>query len=366
MKHKLIAGLLCAVVLTTSVYSVTGMASAASTAVTAQLRPNVTVQIDGTARTFYNAQGQEVYPIIYNGSTYLPLRSIGELMNKNVNWNSSTNTVTVSGVRTAGGVVGIPNHTAKQMDVTFYLRPEITVVIDGTVRTFYSSDGKQVSPAVYNGSIYLPIRSIGEIMGKSVFWDGRTQTVVLSANLNDNVTDYDTNNGVIVVPPATKPSIPENETAVTLEKAKQIALKHAGKTASQVTFVKAQKDFDDGRWEYEIEFIVSSKNGYLEYDYEIDAMTGKILSCDYDAESYTPDTNGNAAQPAVSETAAKKTALARVPGATAANLCEFKLEHDDGRWEYEGKIVYKQMEYEFTIDASTGAIVEWEAESIYD
>lgn len=368
MKNKMIAGLLCAVVLTASVCSLSGAARAAtSTAVTAQLRPNVAVQIDGTVHTFYNAQGQEVFPILYNGTTYLPLRSMGEVMNKNVTWNSATNTVTMGGVRTDSGVVGVPNHTAKQTDVTFYLRPDITVVIDDVVRTFYDSTGKQVSPAVYNGSIYLPVRSVGEMMGKTVYWDSKTQTVVMNAKQgNGDVTDYDSANNGTVVPPATNPTTPETGKAVTLEQAKQIALNHAKKTATQVTFVKANKGFDDGRWEYEIEFIVASENGYLEYDYEIDAATGKILSCDYDAEGYAPATNGNGTQATVGEDAAKKTALARVPGATAANLRQFKLDYDDGRLEYEGKIVYKQMEYEFVIDGSTGTVVEWEVESIYD
>ena len=40
---------------------------------------------------------QRVYPILYNGSTYLPLRAIGEIMNKEVVWNNSTKTITLSG-----------------------------------------------------------------------------------------------------------------------------------------------------------------------------------------------------------------------------------------------------------------------------
>ncbi len=367
MKHKLIAGLLSAAILTASVCGLTGNASAAGTAVTAQLRPNVAVEIDGTIRTFYNAQGAEVFPIHYNGSTYLPLRSIGELMNKNVNWNGVTNTVTVGGVREDTGVKGTPNHDAKQTDITFYLRPEITVVIDGTVRTFYDSTGKQVSPAVYNGSIYLPIRSVGEMMGKTVYWDGTRKTVVLYNPLDDDVTDFDTNNGGTVVAPDTKPTNPTNpDGTITLERAKQIALKHAGKKASQVTFVKTEKELDHGHWEYEIEFVVSSKTGYQEYDYEIDAVTGAILGYDYDAESYTPSANEKPQKSAVSEAAAKKTALARVPGAKAEHLRKFEVDYDDGRLEYEGKIVYKQMEYEFEIDAYSGDIREWSAESVFD
>lgn len=365
MTRKTITRLLCTAALTASMCGAAG----ASTAVTAELNPNITVQIDGTARTFYNAQGQEVHPIVYQGTTYLPLRSMGELMNKNVSWNNATNTVTIGGVRTNGNVAGVPDNTAVQTNVTFYLSPEITVIVDGTTRTFYDGAGKQVSPAVYNGSIYLPIRSVGTLMNKTVGWNEATQTITLSNADNGTVTDFDSTNTPAVTPPAvSKPAVSPNKpaAAVTLEQAKQTALKHAGKTASEVTFVKAHKDFDDGRWEYEIEFIVSSGNGYLEYDYEIDASTGKILSYDYDAENYSPVPGENTGSTSISEATAKKTALARVPGATTANLREFKRDLDDGRLEYEGKIIYNGMEYEFTIDASTGAIVEWDVESIHD
>lgn len=50
---------------------------------------------------------------------------------------------------------------------------------------------------------------------------------------------------------------------------------------------------------------------------------------------------------------AKQTVLNKVPGATAANIYEWKLDFDDGRWEYDGKIVYNLMEYDFTVDASS-------------
>lgn len=371
MKRQTITKLLCTAAITASL---AGIASA-STAVTAQLDPNVTVQIDGTARTFFNAQGKEVHPIVYQGTTYLPLRSMGELLNKNVDWNAATNTVTLGGTRTTGNPTGVPDTAARPSVITFELSPEITVIIDGTTRTFSDAAGKQVVPAVYNGSIYLPIRSIGEIMNKTVSWDAATQTVILSGTSGGIVTDYDTSGGTVVTPPAPQPqpTTPPAASGVTLEQAKQTALQHAGKTASQVSFVKARKDFDDGRWQYEIEFIVSSANGYLEYDYDIDAATGKILSYDYDAEGYVPSVTPPASTPSnpapssgISEATAKQNALARVPGATSANLYEFKKDFDDGRWEYEGKIVYNQMEYEFTIDASTGRFLDWDIESIYD
>lgn len=252
-KNRLIQTTACAMALSAALT----VSAFAATNVTATLRPDVTVRIDGVACDFYNAQGKEVHPILYSGTTYIPLRAIGELMGKNVNWDGTTGTASLGGTRTTGNVTGTPDTAAKRTDVTFILRPEYHIVIDGTERTFVNANGTKVDPAIYNGSIYLPLRAIGEIMGKSVSWDGATQTVRLdSATSGGDVTDFDTN--------APSQSAPTG--GVTLEQAKQTALKHAGKTASQVQFVKAQQDWENGRKVYEIEFIVSGGTGYTEYD----------------------------------------------------------------------------------------------------
>jgi len=62
------------------------------------------------------------------------------------------------------------------------------------------------------------------------------------------------------------------------EKAKEIALSHAGLSASAVSELKAELDTDDGRIHYDVEF----KQGNTEYDYDIDASTGEIIK--YDSE----------------------------------------------------------------------------------
>lgn len=64
------------------------------------------------------------------------------------------------------------------------------------------------------------------------------------------------------------------------EKAKQIALDHAKLSESDVTALFVELDYDDGTLRYEVDF---HRGGY-EYDYDIDAKTGKILSYDKDID----------------------------------------------------------------------------------
>ena len=65
---------------------------------------------------------------------------------------------------------------------------------------------------------------------------------------------------------------------ISMDMAKSITLKDAGFRPSFVTFEKALLKKDDGKVMYEIEFFTSA----YEYEYEVDAYTGAILSKDVD------------------------------------------------------------------------------------
>lgn len=70
-----------------------------------------------------------------------------------------------------------------------------------------------------------------------------------------------------------------NTTAnISEERAKEIALSHAGLGSSQVTFKRTELDFDNGIKKYEVEFYYNNR----EYSYEIDANNGNILSYEQD------------------------------------------------------------------------------------
>ena len=140
------------------------------------------------------------------------------------------------------------------------------------------------------------------------------------------------------------------------EKAKEIALNHAGLAEDQTQRLWVKRDYDDGRSIYEVEFYGEGRD---EYDYEIDAVTGEIVAFDTDLHDH--GTAPSEGQSQVSEEQVRQTVLERVPGASAENIF-LHLEWDDGRLEYEGELIYDNMEYEFKIDAYSGAVTEWEAE----
>ena len=119
--------------------------------------------------------------------------------------------------------------------------------------------------------------------------DDRTPKYDIEFRTSDKKYDYEinANNGNIIekdietlkTQQSSKPSgNTGNSDYIGIDKAKQIALSHAGLSESDVRFTKSELDRDDGRYEYEIEFV----SGRTEYEYKIDAVSGKILEHDSD------------------------------------------------------------------------------------
>ena len=252
---------------------------------TARLRPDFTIVIDGKEKNFKRADGSAAFALVYEDSTYLPLRAIGEALGKNVNWDEDTKTITLEGKReTKDSSNKAVEDKAKNISVQ--VRKDFTIVIDGKEETFKTSAGKRIYPLLYDGSTYLPLRAIGQIMDKTVEWDNDTKTVTLTSD-GFTVTDADTfgdkkDRDTVTDADTFKDKVKDKDKNkvkdIGLEKAKEIALKHAGLKKSEVTKLKAERDRDDGIVKYEVEF----EKGRMEYDYEINAETGKILKAEKD------------------------------------------------------------------------------------
>lgn len=142
--------------------------------------------------------------------------------------------------------------------------------------------------------------------------------------------------------------------AIDEAQARSIALEHAGVAESDAKFYRVERDNDDGRAVYEVEFY----SGNTEYDYEISAETGEILSYDSDIEGWAAQSASSTSGSAVTLEQARELVLERVPGAAASDV-QIEQDREDGRDIYEGEVYYDRTEYEFEIDASTGSFIKW-------
>lgn len=154
-------------------------------------------------------------------------------------------------------------------------------------------------------------------------------------------------------------------TAVTAETAKSTALSDAGVSASDATFTKAVLDYDDGRKVYDIEFYTSTH----EYDYEVNAETGKIIKRDSEAFRVQQGTQGNNAGNSgdtgnyIGVEQAKSIAVSHAGlSMSSVTFKKAKVESDDGYTVYEVEFYSNGIEYDYTIDAVSGTIMEYDSD----
>lgn len=222
-------------------------------------------------------------------------------------------------------------------NITARQNTAMTVKVDGTALTMKDDDGDSLYPLTYDGNTYLPAEQLASAVGY-------------------NATSDD--NSVSLTKKAAATSTRTSSTDIGAEKAKEIALQHAGVSASNAVFVKVEREYDDGRLTYDVDFYAGNK----EYDYEILASNGTILSYDADIEGYRiPSSTSSSSSGYIGVERAKEIALQHAGlSSSGVNFDKAEFDHDDGRAEYEIEFHHNFREYEYTIDAASGTILEAE------
>ena len=162
------------------------------------------------------------------------------------------------------------------------------------------------------------------------------------------------------------------------DKAKSVALSHAGVKESATSRLVVEREYDDGRLEYHVEFRVGNK----EYDYEILASNGKILDYDVDVEkekktSTTEKKEETKVAKKEETSTAKKETSADIgrdkaksialnhAGVKESATSRLKVERDldDGRIEYSVEFTVNGKEYDYEISGSNGKILDYDVEA---
>lgn len=168
----------------------------------------------------------------------------------------------------------------------------------------------------------------------------------------------------------------QKSAVIGIEKAKQIAIKNAGVSVSSVRF--DDQEYDEEEQVYEFEFY---SNG-TEYEYDIDAYTGKILSVEKETKVKssveTKQTEPKKDKATVnmkqknkpqkhSDVIGKEKALSIALSHAGlsrsdVNIDEIELDEDDGVKLYEVEFESGSFEYEYEIHARNGKILDYEVE----
>lgn len=142
--------------------------------------------------------------------------------------------------------------------------------------------------------------------------------------------------------------------------AERIALEHAGYTADEVYALKTEPDRENGVDIYDVSFEVE---GY-DYDYDIDRKTGEILKSSKEPDRDAPKTKRTEdSTEYITEDKAKEIALNHA-GLSESDVrkLEIELDSENGVMVYDVSFDSAGYEYDYEINASTGAIIKSDKE----
>ena len=120
---------------------------------------DISVYIDNKLTELTDANGYVVKPFIRNGTTYVPLRGVSELLGCDVEWDGSNKTIKI---------YENSNHnyeTFRNWD------NDIKVYFNSQEIEFKNANGATVNPFIEDGTTYVPLRGISEPLGCQVDWD---------------------------------------------------------------------------------------------------------------------------------------------------------------------------------------------------
>ena len=185
--------------------------------------------------------------------------------------------------------------------------------------------------------------------------------------------EIDARTGAVLTADSETGSLPTDpDQRITAAQAREKVLEHLGMEAGEVTFKKVELDHDDNRMRYEIVLVAGSR----EYEYELDAQDGAVLSWDYeelenddlpeqdtgdaDEDDDSDDRPETAPGGSVLSPEAARASALQHAGLSSASFTKTKLDQDDGRSVYEIEFHTADCEYEYQIDAVTGAVLDYE------
>ena len=153
---------------------------------------------------------------------------------------------------------------------------------------------------------------------------------------------------------------PSSASYITADEAEQAALSHAGISASDVSFITCELDFDDGIMVYEVEFI----SGSTEYDYDINALDKSVLKFSTErADNYNQSGQGSSSgnSASVTEAEAQQAAFSHA-GVSGATVIKAEYDRDDNKYEIE--FIAGSYKYEYEISAADGRVLKSEKEAV--
>lgn len=145
----------------------------------AYLNPGIKFKVDGQPVQLTNSSGAVITPIVYDNNTYLPVRSISNLLGVTVNFDGKSNTVEL-GEQTEGVSI------AKGFDASYHTKdPKVTIYNGKDYKDVFFDNGSgtrgssfMLYPEGKYQKLYIQVAAIGEDLKDFTVQDSDTDTVL--------------------------------------------------------------------------------------------------------------------------------------------------------------------------------------------
>ncbi len=156
------------------------------------------VIVNGIEAGFLDGEQGRREAVTYGNMVYIPLATVGLWMGADTRWDANTRSVTITSngaepvyyrpgdfnpgrldLERAEGVEQYQQDMKHGVDVI--LCPDVTVTVDGQIKTFASDGGTPLCPILFRACVYLPVSGVAELLGLNALWLERWDTVNLYA-----------------------------------------------------------------------------------------------------------------------------------------------------------------------------------------
>lgn len=147
-----------------------------------EIQTGVNIYVHDRTFTPTDANGNTVFPFIYNGTTYLPARAIANVFGAKVTWNGETQSVYIE-----KGQFGTQNDTAFRAQTNLKIQIvsgyEVKIYVDGNLYKSTDINGNTVPALVINGTTYLPARALCNVFNIPIEWDEYSNSVFIGKHI---------------------------------------------------------------------------------------------------------------------------------------------------------------------------------------
>ena len=141
-----------------------------------------------------DVNGNETYPFISNGTTYVPVRAISELFNADVKWDSRKNKVTITTKDNEANLTHTIRERNELVTTTITAHKGVKLYINGEECIPKDVNGNVKDIYIVNGTTYVPVRAVSNALGLPIAWSEKTNSVFIGEHKTDGITVENINN----------------------------------------------------------------------------------------------------------------------------------------------------------------------------